>query len=76
MKHPRRQPEVFIAPELGAATLSKAQETCLGASFDLGKVDPTVRLAWFFFPGRFQRGFLSLRDPAPSEPGHPFRQSL
>ena len=38
------------------------------------KVDPLSELAWFLFPGQFQRGFLSLRDPAPSELGYPFRR--
>ena len=47
--------------------------SCLGASFGSRKVGPTAGLAWFLFPERFQCGCLSLRDPAPSEPGYPFR---
>ena len=52
---------------------AKPQEDCLLTSFGSIDVGLTVPLAWFWDTGRFQGGVLSLRDPAPSEPGCPYR---
>ena len=61
---------------LTRSRVAKPQEACLLTSFGSIDVDLTVLLAWFLYTGRFQRGFLSLRDPAPSEPGYPFIRNL
>ena len=76
--------------KLTRSRVAKPQAACLLASFASIDVDltisaarllevaglllSTVPLAWFSNTGWSQRGFLSLRDPAPSEPGYPFRQ--
>ena len=61
---------------LSRSRVAKPQAACLLTFFGSIDVDFTVPLAWFLLPGQFQSGFLSLCDPAPSEPSYPFRQSM